>query len=136
MRLKISHTTRYSYDAPVPFVMQQVRLTPKTRAAQSIIDWKFEIDGGQEQLRFEDHNRNSVILVAFEPCQREITFQCSGEVETSNTDGVIGEQRGHAPLWLFKRTTDLTTAGPNIRRLAKSIEPELAGAALQRESSQ
>jgi hypothetical protein len=29
MRLKITHTTRYHYDEPVHYVLQQVRLTPE-----------------------------------------------------------------------------------------------------------
>ena len=125
MRLKISHTTRYSYDAPVPFVLQQVRLTPKDRSQQSVVNWTLEIDGGEEQLRFEDQHRNTVILVTFEPGRQEATFHCTGEVDTTDTGGVVGETRGHAPLWLFKRETALTAPGPGLRRLAKSIEPEM-----------
>ncbi|MEM7427649.1 MAG: transglutaminase family protein [Pseudomonadota bacterium] len=126
MRLKIAHTTRYSYDSPVPFVMQQVRLMPKNRTAQSVVNWTIAIEGGDEQLRFEDQHRNTVILVTFEPCRQETIFRCTGEVETENTGGVVGETRGHAPLWLFRRETALTRPGAALRRLAKSIEPEMS----------
>ena len=51
MHLTITHTTRYTYDAPVLYGMQQVRLTPKERASQKIIDWTVEADGGTVELQ-------------------------------------------------------------------------------------
>ncbi len=122
MLLKIAHTTRYTYDAPVPYGMQQVRLTPKTRASQKIIDWSVDTEGGQVQLQFEDQHRNTVLLVVFEPDRSEITIRCTGEVETSDSSGVMGEHRGYAPLWYFKRTTDLTRAGRGVKALAAAVD--------------
>lgn len=124
MLLKISHTTRYSYDAPVPFVMQQVRVTPKDRSTQRVEHWSVEIEGGQEQLQFEDQHRNSVVVVTFEPGCKETTITCAGEVTTSGANGIVGEARGCAPLWYFKRETELTKPGPAILRLAKQQEPD------------
>lgn len=121
MKLKISHTTRYSYDEPVPFVMQQIRLVPKDRSVQKVVDWQVEIEGGHEELRFEDHNRNTVQLLAFEPDRHEITISCRGEVETADTNGIVGEHRGFTPLWYFKRDTELTKPGMGVRKLVKSI---------------
>lgn len=121
MLLTISHTTRYTYDAPVPYGMQQVRLTPKARAGQRIIDWSVDTEGGNVELQFEDHHRNTVLLVVFEPDLKEIAIRCTGTVETSNSTGVIGEHRGYAPLWLFQRTTKLTSPGAGIRALVKAV---------------
>jgi hypothetical protein len=36
MRLKISHLTRYAYDAEVPYALLRLRLTPKSRGYQTI----------------------------------------------------------------------------------------------------
>lgn len=121
MLLTIAHTTRYAYDAPVPYGMQQVRLTPKTRAGQKILDWRVDTEGGNVELQFEDHHRNTVLLVVFEPDLREIVIRCSGSVETTNGTGVMGEHRGYAPLWLFQRTTELTLPGPGVRALIKDL---------------
>lgn len=122
MHLSITHTTRYDYDAPVQYAMQQVRLTPKVRPAQIIINWQFDIDGGHQELQFEDQHRNTVLLVALEAGRQDITITCTGEVETTDTNGIVGEQRGFAPLWYFRRTTDLTMPGPNVHKLTSEID--------------
>ncbi|PHQ69037.1 MAG: transglutaminase [Sneathiella sp.] len=121
MRLKISHMTRYQYDAPVQYALQQVRLTPKSRAGQSVISWETTIEGGSKELEFDDQHNNHVFLVGIEPGGTEISILCEGEVETTNASGVIGKHGGYAPLWLFKRETDLTKPGKNLRRLIKEI---------------
>lgn len=121
MHLTITHTTRYDYDAPVEYAMQQVRLTPKVRPAQKIINWQIDIDGGHQEVQFEDQHRNTVQLVALEPGRQDITITCNGEVETTDTNGIVGEQRGFVPLWYFKRATDLTMPGPGVRKLAGEI---------------
>ena len=121
MLLNIAHTTRYTYDQPVPYGMQQVRLTPKTRTSQKIIDWSVETDGGEVQLEFEDQHRNTVLLVVFEPDRTETVIRCTGQVETSDSSGVMGEHRGFAPLWYFKRTTDLTRPGARVKALADAV---------------
>ena len=123
MLLSIVHTTRYTYDAPVPYGMQQVRLTPKERASQKIIDWAVEAEGGTVELQFEDQHMNSVMLVVFEDEQQEIIIKCTGNVETTNRTGVMGEHRGYAPLWYFQRSTDLTKAGSGVKALVEGIGP-------------
>ena len=50
MLLKISHTTRYHYDEPVHSVLQQLRLTPKSRAGQNVLSWRTVVEGGKSQL--------------------------------------------------------------------------------------
>ena len=121
MRLSIAHTTRYVYDAPVPYGMQQVRLTPKTRPAQKVVDWSIDIDGGEPALQFEDQHRNTVLLVVMEEGREEITIRCRGEVETTSNAGVMGEHRGYAPLWYFKRETDLTEPGAGVQALVQNV---------------
>jgi len=35
MRLKITHTTEYVYDEPMPYALQRLRLTPQTGPSQT-----------------------------------------------------------------------------------------------------
>lgn len=121
MRLKISHTTRYQYDVPLKYGLQQVRLTPKTRAGQSIVNWETVIEGGKKELEFEDQHNNHVLLVSVDTETTNISIRCDGEVETLNDNGVIGKHGGFAPLWFFNRVTDLTKPGPRIRALVKEL---------------
>ena len=125
MRLQISHTTTYHYDTPVTYALQQLRLMPKSRAGQTIIDWQTTVEGGRKEAEFEDQHNNYVELVSFEPGRREITIRSEGEVETTDNAGVVGRQGGYAPLWYFKRSTELTEAGNHVRRLVKSFDGEV-----------
>lgn len=124
MRLRISHTTRYRYDRPVPHGLMQVRLTPKTHAAQRVLSWAIRVEGGSPSLRFEDHHRNTVDLIALDTGATEVALHAEGEVETEDTHGVIGPQGGFAPLWLFGRITPLTRAGAGVRRIVQAVGSE------------
>lgn len=121
MRLKISHLTHYHYDRAAPYVLQQLRLTPKNRAGQSIINWQIVIEGGDKVVEFDDQHGNRVTLAAFETGRSESSILSEGEVETSDTSGVVGEHGGFAPLWYFQRSTDRTEPGANIRRLVREL---------------
>lgn len=122
MRLTIKHQTKYTYETSVSYALQQLRLTPKDRAGQKIIDWKTTIEGGTKELTYDDQHNNHVELVMFEPGRSEITINSEGRVETSDHAGLVGEHGGFAPLWYFKRTTPLTTPGPGIKQIVKKLE--------------
>lgn len=121
MRLMIRHQTCYSYDAPVPYALQQLRLTPKSRGYQSIVNWRTAVEGGRKEAEFTDEHDNHVELVSFDPGLREISIVSEGEIETRDTHGVYGEHHGYVPLWLFRRATPLTMPGPLLRRLVRSV---------------
>jgi transglutaminase-like putative cysteine protease len=126
MHLKILHTTTYHFDHPVPYGLQQLRLIPKSRAGQVVKYWNMEIEGGQKQTEFNDHHLNRVTLISFDPHATSIVVHCEGEVENADLHGVIGKHGGFAPLWYFRRSTELTRAGTNVRRLAKGLREEEA----------
>ncbi len=121
MQLKISHTTSYHYDQPVPYALQQLRLRPKSRWEQNVVSWDITVEGGTRQVSFEDEHANTVDLISFEPGARDIVVHCSGEVHVTDTHGVIGQHTGFTPLWLFEKSTSLTRIGPGIRALAASV---------------
>jgi transglutaminase-like putative cysteine protease len=123
MRLRICHRTTYDYDQPVPYALQQLRLTPKTDPTQSVLHWTIRVEGGKRELTFEDAHRNTVELISFMPGTRRISVICEGEVDKRDTAGVLGAQGGYMPMWMFQRFTPLTRAGTGCRRLAASIAP-------------
>lgn len=127
MLLKIAHTTSYHYEAPVPYALQQLRLQPKSRHNQHVVSWQIEIDGGTRQVSFEDEHANHVDLVSFEPGVTDIVINCVGEVEVSDTHGIVGRHTGFAPLWLFRGSTPLTRMGPQVRALAAALDNRDAG---------
>src|SRR3546814_6093217 len=61
----VDHTTRYTYDGPVGYALQQLRLTPKDRPGQQQVrDWTIAVEGGEAQLHYSDHLGNGVDLIA------------------------------------------------------------------------
>ena len=125
MRLSISHRTTYSYDGPVDFGLQQLRLTPKSSGAQRVLSWTTTVTGGRRELCFEDHHANTVELVSVEPGAREIEILSQGELEIEDRAGVHGAHAGHMPLWLFERQTPLTRPGAGCRRLVAGLTPKM-----------
>ena len=124
MLLNIAHTSRYVFDQPVNYGLQQLRNVPKDRPGQSVKSWTVSIDGGNIETEFTDHHANAVQLISFSPDVTELTIRCQGTVETTDLNGVVGKQYGCVPLWLYKRSTDLTRATANVRRLAKGLREE------------
>ncbi|WP_137871363.1 transglutaminase family protein [Sphingopyxis sp. 2PD] len=122
MRLFVEHITRYHYDAPVRYALQQLKLTPKDRPGQQhVVNWAIDIDGGTQQLHYTDHHGNGVDLIAVEGGASELMIRCHGEVELQSWDGVIGPHRGAMPLWTFLRPTPLTRAGRGVRGLVAQL---------------
>ena len=119
MKLKITHTTQYAYDAPVIYGLQQVRLTPKTDKNQTVLNWQIAIDGGELELAYADEYQNQTLLVKAETGVSQVSLTVSGEVETHCSDGIYGKIYGPAPLWLYTQNTRRTTAGRGILKLAK-----------------
>ena len=124
MALSIQHVTTYRFEEPAQYGLQQLRLTPKSRAGQTVLNWQMMIEGGRAECAFTDEYQNAVSLVSFEPGASEIVIRCQGAVEIEDRAGVVGKHGGHAPLWLFERSTSLTRAGSRVRALARGLKDE------------
>ena len=99
MKLHVEHITRYQYDKPVSYALQQLKLTPKDRPGQQrILNWAIDIEGGAQQLHYTDHHGNGVDLIAVHGGTTELVVRCYGAVELETWDGVIGPHRGAMPL--------------------------------------
>jgi transglutaminase-like putative cysteine protease len=124
MRLFINHVTHYHYDAPVKYALQQLRLTPKSRAGQRVLNWQTTVDGGRQELQFEDQHHNLVTLISFDAGRQKVSISCEGEVETTDQSGIVGVHGGYAPMWYFNRETSLTRPGPLVRKLVDGLDDE------------
>lgn len=129
MRLKIHHATQYRFENPVGFGLQQIRKTPKSSSQQTIFAWKTDVQNGQKELSFEDHHNNTVELISFARNVSDVRVTSEGEVELTDTNGVIGAHRGPSPLWLYRRPTTLTRARAQVRSFLQplSLTPDLEG---------
>lgn len=124
MRLKITHTTRYHYDAPVAYALQRLRLVPLDGSTQRVINWNLEIEGATQEVRFADQFGNDTRLISVSGEPHMISVTAHGEVESKETAGIVGHHRGFAPLWLFLCQTSLTEAGEGTDKLLENMPEE------------
>ncbi len=124
MRLKICHKTRYAFDTPVLYGLQQLRKTPKSTHQQNVLSWSTSIEGGKQEVSFEDHHNNHTDLISFDRDAASLTVTSEGEVELTDNHGVLGPHIGPAPLWLYEQPTVRTKPGPGTRALARASEGE------------
>ena len=119
MLLQISHTTKYSYDQPVDYALQQLRLTPQVVPCQKIVNWNVTLKGGVIEAFYTDHHGNDVHLVNVDAGGQSISITAAGTVDTTDTAGIVPLPKNGPPLWYFSQPTALTTPGPEISALAE-----------------
>jgi len=121
MRLNIQHITRYSFDEPVAFGLQQLRKTPISNSHQHVLEWSTRIEGGQKELNFEDHHQNLTELISVANGTTSLVLRSEGWVEVKDNQGIVGRHLGLAPLWLYTRSTTLTEARARVRDLTRKL---------------
>lgn len=124
MRLKIRHSTRYLFDTPVAYGLQQLRKTPKSGHQQWVLNWTTRISGGQKEVQFEDHHHNVVELISFERDASELVVTSEGEVELKENNGIVGRHTGPSPLWLYERQTVRTQPSTGVKALVREVAGE------------
>ncbi len=129
MFLSINHTTEYVYDEPVPYGLQELRLTPQSGPGQTVTHWQITMEGGQQEAQFTDQHGNAVILARFDTDLETIRVVSTGFVETEDLAGVSGLHKGFAPLWYYQRITQFTKPGPRVESLVSSL-PETSESAV------
>lgn len=108
MRIRIDHATTYDYDRAARFIIQTLRLTPRSSEAQQVRHWRVETDVDARLRQSEDAFGNIVHTLYTEQPTQSLTVRVSGEVVTTDTAGVIpAGQETLSPL-VFLRDTSLT----------------------------
>lgn len=122
MRIRIDHSTRYAYARPARFIVQMLRLTPKSCEGQQVRDWRIETDVDARLRRSEDAFGNIVHSLYTERPTNALTIRVTGEVSTVNTGGVVSGQAERLSPVVFLRETPMTKADGGIVDFARSIE--------------
>lgn len=128
MRLNITHKTTYLYDDPPIFSAQVIRLTPRTNTSQHLVRWRIEPAAGLSAWT-DAFGNVSHTLVVDEPRER-IDIVASGEVVTTETNGVLPREDGELPLEVFLRRTAQTTLDADIKEFAAGFAQRMSENAL------
>ena len=124
MRIRIHHTTQYSYDRPITSAVQLLRMTPRPDDAQHIVRWRVETDVDGRLRAGEDSLGNITHTLYVDGPVQRLRLIVSGEVETSDTGGVLrGSVERFAPE-VFLRETPLTLPDAAMRDYARGVVGE------------
>ena len=123
MRIRISHTTRFTYASPparqptasCSFAPAPARVPPKPSTTGG------SISRARGQARFHDGFGNAVDLVELLPDTTEVDLTVSGEVETHIEDGVLGLTDSPGTERLYLRQTPLTEPTPAMAVLLEQL---------------
>jgi transglutaminase-like putative cysteine protease len=133
MKLKIRHSTIYSYDAPGGQLVQRFHLTPVSGSTQTVIDWHVEAPGMDKALSYTDAFGNTVQLATTSLDESDVEVIAHGTVDTRDTAGVVGQDNGSVPLGAYLSETPVTqaNAGDSVT-LARRHDGEARTAAIAR----
>jgi transglutaminase-like putative cysteine protease len=116
MRLTIEHRTRYAYDTPVDYSIQQLRLTPQSGFGQRVASWNIRVNG---RMRLNtDAYGNSVHTLVVDTPHRSIDIVARGEVETGLDLPPLADT---LPLQVYLRETALTTMDEVLADFARQF---------------
>lgn len=110
MHLSISHTTHYSYNQPLLYSIQQLKLTPQDGFGQRVKHWSISVNG--QLYQYADAYGNVVHSLVVDGNSSEIKIVAKGEVETGLSHT---ESQEDLPLTIYLRDTNLTQADANLK---------------------
>jgi transglutaminase-like putative cysteine protease len=121
MRLSIDHHTRYRFSVPQARVVQLLRVTPSDYAAQTVIDWRIDVDrDARLRTGFDGYGNPTTMLYIDGPLDSlELTVR--GEVLTEDLAGVVNGAHEPLPPLYFTRPTPSTDLCDATRDLARSV---------------
>lgn len=125
MRLKIQHATHYAYDAAPSYLVQRLYLMPVNFEGQRTISWTISAPGIETSLSHKDGFGNVTHLVTVRGHSGVLTIAAEGEVETSDTAGVVRGIPNLIPEAVYLRQTPATQASPDLMKFASRFDRKL-----------
>jgi transglutaminase-like putative cysteine protease len=126
MRLKISHSTTYTYAPPPTGVIQVLRLTPCNHDGQYVADWHVDVSV-DARLDMQHDAFGNITHVFSHDAVTELSVKVSGMIETQDTGGVMKGTVERFPPSFFLRPTSLTDASAEMVTLSRQLFKEAEG---------
>ena len=121
MRIRISHETRYHYDAPISGVIQTLRLTPRNHDGQYVMRWRIDVSEDCRLDAHEDAFGNITHTFTADGPFTALTVSVEGEVDVQSTSGIVRGAIERFPPSLYLRPTPLTEADGAIAEFAREL---------------
>ncbi len=125
MRIKVDYSTTYDYSMLASDVVQMLRVEPCGHDDQHVVEWRLDTDTDGHLRRGTDAFGNITHMFYADAPIRRLALHVSGEVDTSETHGVLRGTAEPMPPGIFLRTTPLSTADDAIKQFARECrQPE------------
>jgi transglutaminase-like putative cysteine protease len=119
MRLSIDHHTRYKFSVPQSRVVQLLHLTPLDTEAQTVLDWRIDVDCDARLREGRDGFGNHVTMLYVDGPVEALAITVRGQVLTEDMAGVVKGAPEPLPPLYFTRVTPSTLANDRTLALAK-----------------
>lgn len=120
MHLRIIHETRYRYGEAASLIVQALRMWPAASGAQTVRDWRVEVDGKRLQPTCVDGFGNPVATHTIDRLVESVRLSVRGDVETRDVAGVHGDGPETLPPMFYLASTPLTAGTSEIDDLARN----------------
>ena len=124
MRIRISHETRYHYDAPAAGVIQTLRLTPRNHEGQYVAHWRLDVSEDARLDVHEDAFGNITHTFSADGPFDDLALHVEGEVDVQDTAGIVRGTIERFPPSLYLRPTPLTEADGAIADFAREVSAQ------------
>jgi transglutaminase-like putative cysteine protease len=118
MRLSVHHVTRNAYDMPVRAIVQSLRMYPVSTGGQTVLNWEVTIDGANFGTLFRDGAGDLIRTATLVGPLSSCDIVVEGEVETTNTFGVLTGHREIVAPATYLSDTPMTKRTDALRELA------------------
>lgn len=119
MRIAVEHRSRYRFSKPQARLVQMLRLTPCDTQDQTVVSWMIGVDCDARMRDAIDGLGNAVTMLYAEGPIEAIDITVTGEVLTTDTNGVVHGSVEPLPPLLYLRSTPRTLAGDGLPAFAQ-----------------
>lgn len=127
MRIIVEHETIYTYEMPVSYTIQNLRLTPQPYDGQVVRSWEIECPGAGMLHALTDCFGNVNHTLVIDRPHQEVMIRVRGKVDTLNTDGVVSGAVEPFPSLFYLRETAQSKPDGAIRALAGTARTAAEG---------
>jgi transglutaminase-like putative cysteine protease len=108
MRIRVRHETTYTYDSPLTSLIQVLRLTPRSHDGQTVRYWNVDVNADAVLKAGEDAFGNITHMLNLTGPLTSVALVTEGEVDTTETHGIVTGTHERFPTRLYLRETLLT----------------------------
>lgn len=119
MKIKINHTTTYSYESIVPKLIQCLKLYPTVCDNQKVLEWEIKASSGKVLDSHTDALGHKVLNVFNNNLDGILKITSSGIVKTRDLSGLVKGLKEKVNPLCFLRDTNLTKPCENIEKIYK-----------------